>query len=236
MTSKANTRPGGSTRRELVPLLSEESFLGMPSQVVSHPGGTQHELEEETANPHLTSSELKRQRLQLFWRKQMTEVEKIRDFKQHELPFARIKRIMKSNPEVKMVSADAPVLLAKACELFIMELTLISWLHAEEEKRRTVRKSDLGDAIRHKETFHFLDDAIPKDEMKEEGLDGNWLRTESFPNDRTEFPLMPANPMDQALGEDFMSRLQEIFQQPMVQQGHNHGFAYKDPCTSFQLG
>lgn len=44
MTSKANTRPGGSTRRELVPLLSEESFLGMPSQVVSHPGGTQHEV------------------------------------------------------------------------------------------------------------------------------------------------------------------------------------------------
>ncbi|KAJ8641935.1 hypothetical protein MRB53_018629 [Persea americana] len=117
-----------------------------------------------------------------------------------------------------MVSADAPVLLAKACELFIMELTLISWLHAEEEKRRTVRRSDLEDAIRHKETFHFLDDAIPKDEMKEEGLDGNWLRTESFPNDRTEFPLMPANPIDQALGEDFMSRLQEIFQQPMVQQ------------------
>lgn len=65
-----------------------------------------------------------------------------------------------------MVSADAPVLLSKACELFIMELTQISWLHTEEEKRRTVRRSDLGDAIRHKETLHFLDDVVPKDEMK----------------------------------------------------------------------
>ncbi|RWR81982.1 nuclear transcription factor Y subunit C-6 [Cinnamomum micranthum f. kanehirae] len=201
MTSKADTHPGGSTRREVVPFLSQESFLGMPSQLAG-----------ETANPYLTSSELKRQRLQLFWRQQMTEVERIQDFKHHELPFARIKRIMKSNPEVKMVSADAPVLLSKASELFIMELTQISWLHAEEEQRRTVRRSDLGDAIRHKETFHFLE------EMKEEEIDGNWLRTESLPNDGMEFPLMPANSIDQALGEDFMSRPQEIFQQSMIQQ------------------
>lgn len=58
----------------------------------------------------------------------------------------------------QMVSADAPVLLSKASELFIMELTQISWLHAEEEQMQTVRRSDLGDAIRHKETFHFLDE------------------------------------------------------------------------------
>ena len=65
-----------------------------------------------------------------------------------------------------MVSADAPILLSKACELFIMELTQRSWLHAEEKKRQTVRRSDLGDAIRHKEAFHFLANVIPKNEMK----------------------------------------------------------------------
>ena len=66
----------------------------------------------------------------------------------------------------QMVSADAPILLSKACELFIMELTQRSWLHTEEKKRQTVRRSDLGDAIRHKEAFHFLANVIPKNEMK----------------------------------------------------------------------
>ena len=47
------------------------------------------------------------------------------DFKTHnDLPLARIKRIMKSDEDVRMISAEAPVLFAKACEMFILELTL----------------------------------------------------------------------------------------------------------------
>lgn len=47
------------------------------------------------------------------------------DFKNHnDLPLARIKRIMKSDEDVRMISAEAPVLFAKACEMFILELTL----------------------------------------------------------------------------------------------------------------
>ena len=38
-----------------------------------------------------------------------------------------------------MISAEAPVLFAKACELFIRDLTKRSWLHAEENKRRTLQ-------------------------------------------------------------------------------------------------
>jgi nuclear transcription factor Y, gamma len=47
------------------------------------------------------------------------------DFKNHnDLPLARIKRIMKSDEDVRMISAEAPVLFAKACEMFILEITL----------------------------------------------------------------------------------------------------------------
>jgi len=47
------------------------------------------------------------------------------DFKNHnDLPLARIKRIMKCDEDVRMISAEAPVLFAKACEMFILELTL----------------------------------------------------------------------------------------------------------------
>lgn len=37
-----------------------------------------------------------------------------------------------------MISAEAPVLFAKACEIFIIELTYRSWLSTEEGKRRTL--------------------------------------------------------------------------------------------------
>jgi hypothetical protein len=35
------------------------------------------------------------------------------DFKVHQLPLARIKKIMKSDDEVRMISAEAPVVFAK---------------------------------------------------------------------------------------------------------------------------
>ena len=38
----------------------------------------------------------------------------------------------------KMISAEAPILFAKACEIFIIELTFRAWMHTEESKRRTL--------------------------------------------------------------------------------------------------
>jgi nuclear transcription factor Y gamma len=40
-----------------------------------------------------------------------------------------------------MISAEAPILFAKACEMFILELTLRSWYQTEEFKRRTLQVS-----------------------------------------------------------------------------------------------
>ncbi|KAL6011549.1 Agglutinin-like protein 1 precursor [Asimina triloba] len=101
---------------------------------------------------------------------------------QHQLPLARIKRIMKSDEDVKMISADAPVLFSKACELFILELTLRSWLHTEENKRRTLQRSDIAHAITQSEVLDFLLDVVPMDEVKdEEDSGGNWGGNESLP-------------------------------------------------------
>lgn len=46
-----------------------------------------------------------------------------------------------------MISAEAPVLLAKAAEIFIEELTLRAWMHTEESKRKTLQKSDISQAV-----------------------------------------------------------------------------------------
>jgi histone H3/H4 len=46
---------------------------------------------------------------------------------------------MKLDEDVKMISAEAPVLFAKAAEIFINELTLRAWIHTEDNKRRTLQ-------------------------------------------------------------------------------------------------
>lgn len=64
------------------------------------------------------------------------------DLKQQVLPLARIKKIMKLDEDVKMISAEAPLLFAKAAEIFIHELTLRAWIHTEDNKRRTLQVHD----------------------------------------------------------------------------------------------
>ncbi|KAL8256429.1 hypothetical protein R6Q59_031496 [Mikania micrantha] len=109
------------------------------------------------------------QQLQMFWNYQRQEIEQVNDFKNHQLPLARIKKIMKADEDVRMISAEAPILFAKACELFILELTIRSWLHAEENKRRTLQKNDIAAAITRTDIFDFLVDIVPRDEIKDDG-------------------------------------------------------------------
>lgn len=101
-----------------------------------------------------------------FWAEQFQQVQVLppsteQDFKNHnDLPLARIKRIMKSDEDVRMISAEAPVLFAKACELFILELTLRSWNFSQHHKRRTLQKEDIREAIQRTDIFDFLVDVI----------------------------------------------------------------------------
>ncbi len=86
------------------------------------------------------------------------------DYKMHQLPLARIKKVMKADPEVKMISAEAPILFAKGCDIFITELTMRAWIHAEENKRRTLQRSDIASALTKSDMFDFLIDIVPREE------------------------------------------------------------------------
>lgn len=53
--------------------------------------------------PHqLQSQQIQQQWVQLFWQKQMQEIEETSDFKNHQLPLARIKKIMKTDEDIKV--------------------------------------------------------------------------------------------------------------------------------------
>lgn len=71
---------------------------------------------------------------------------------------------MKADPEVKMISAEAPILFAKGCDIFITELTMRAWIHAEENKRRTLQRSDIAAALSKSDMFDFLIDIVPREE------------------------------------------------------------------------
>ncbi|KQJ93544.1 nuclear transcription factor Y subunit C-4 [Brachypodium distachyon] len=131
----------------------------------------QHQLVYQQAQQfHEQLQQQQQQQLRDFWASQMVEIEQAADFKNHTLPLARIKKIMKADEDVRMISAEAPVVFAKACEVFILELTLRSWMHTEENKRRTLQKNDIAAAITRTDIYDFLVDIIPRDDMKEEGL------------------------------------------------------------------
>ncbi|ODN03912.1 Nuclear transcription factor Y subunit gamma [Orchesella cincta] len=115
------------------------------------------------------------QQLKDFWDNVMDGVKTLtsNDMRTQELPLARIKKIMKLDEDVKMISAEAPVLFAKAAEIFIHELTLRAWIHTEDNKRRTLQRNDIAMAITKYDQFDFLIDIVPRDELKPAKKDEN---------------------------------------------------------------
>ena len=93
-----------------------------------------------------------------------------------DLPLSRVKRVMKADGDVRMVSAEAPVVFARACAMFILDLTLRSWFEATGKDRRTVQREDVHDAILKADVFDFLVDIVngvleqEKEEMKQRRL------------------------------------------------------------------
>jgi len=128
-----------------------------------------HSLDQNQVASQQTHNSHQQQQLQAFWSGQLDESKQTTDFKTHSLPLARIKKIMKADSDVPRIAGEAPVLFARACEMFIQELTLRAWFHADEDKRRTLKKNDVTAALAGTEVFDFLVDTGPSDKLKGDG-------------------------------------------------------------------
>ena len=119
------------------------------------------QMQELAFNQHIA-------KLDELLEQQKQEIEQLstEDLKTHHLPLARVKKIMKSDEDVRMISAEAPALFGKACELFIIELTHRSWIYTEEGKRRTLQRSDIGTCIERTDIYDFLQDIVPTDSQR----------------------------------------------------------------------
>eukprot|EP01122_Echinamoeba_exundans_P009877 TRINITY_DN3553_c0_g1_i1.p1 TRINITY_DN3553_c0_g1~~TRINITY_DN3553_c0_g1_i1.p1 ORF type:complete len:446 (-),score=110.27 TRINITY_DN3553_c0_g1_i1:141-1478(-) len=82
----------------------------------------------------------------------------------HEFPLARIRKIMKSDEDVRLIKPEVLELFDKACEYFIRELTAMAWRRVESEKRKTIQKADIEAAICDDSIYDFLIDIVPRPE------------------------------------------------------------------------
>ncbi|KIJ09698.1 hypothetical protein PAXINDRAFT_101851 [Paxillus involutus ATCC 200175] len=119
--------------------------------------------------PYVQPGEPLNEFLRSFWQRQVDAAEQeTPDYRHPPLPLARIKKVMKSDPDVKMIAADAPILFCKACEIFISEITARAFIIADSNKRRTLSRADIAKALAKSDQFDFLIDIVPR----EEGLTG----------------------------------------------------------------
>ncbi|CAA3027110.1 nuclear transcription factor Y subunit gamma-like isoform X1 [Olea europaea subsp. europaea] len=98
---------------------------------------------------------LLKQNMLTFWKERLVEIRNSRDIQyKHLLPFARIRKI---------ISADTPILFAKACEIFILDLTLRAWMNAEDNSRQSLQPRDVFTAIMGEELLSFLAKIVSSD-------------------------------------------------------------------------
>ncbi|OIT19588.1 PREDICTED: nuclear transcription factor Y subunit gamma-like isoform X2 [Nicotiana attenuata] len=150
--------------------------VGIHSCLPSNNKTQQDEDKREPCFLHLL-----RAKLLCFWKQQVEEILQASELKRkQELPLARIRRVIKSNDQVKMVSAHSIVLFAKATEMFILELTLRAWMQAELVKRRTLKRYDIARAIRNEELLDFLCDIVPLQSYKFQVEEANYGQGNEF--------------------------------------------------------
>lgn len=61
-----------------------------------------------------------------------------------------------------MIAGEAPILVGKACELMVKEMTVRAWRHTERNRRRTLQRQDVYAAVGESEMFDFLIDLVPR--------------------------------------------------------------------------
>lgn len=162
-----------------------------------------------------------RNMMMAYWQETINSIEhEEHDFKNHQLPLARIKKVMKTDEEVRMISAEAPILFAKGCDIFITELTMRAWIHAEENKRRTLQRSDIAAALQKSDMFDFLIDIVPREEVLGStgggnGSNGSTKKNSSRQNSTTGYS---SNDLQQQMLQQQLLQQQFLKQQQQQQQ------------------
>nr|XP_028569282.1 DNA polymerase epsilon subunit 4 [Podarcis muralis] len=76
------------------------------------------------------------------------------------LPLARVKALVKADPDVSLASQEAIFILARAAELFVETIAKDAYIYAQQGKRKTLQRKDLDNAIEAIDEFAFLEGTL----------------------------------------------------------------------------
>ncbi|CAN8010269.1 unnamed protein product [Ixodes pacificus] len=74
-----------------------------------------------------------------------------------QFPLARVKNIMKLDPDVTLASQEAVFLVAKATELFVATLAKEAYTFTRHSKKKTMQKKDIEASVDAVDAFAFLE-------------------------------------------------------------------------------
>jgi DNA polymerase epsilon subunit 4 len=77
------------------------------------------------------------------------------------LPLARVKKLVKMDPDVKQITQNAAKVLTKATELFVAYLVRKAHERTVQEKRKIIQYQDCAMAVQQYDTLEFLFDVVP---------------------------------------------------------------------------
>ncbi|KAH8291283.1 hypothetical protein KR054_010353 [Drosophila jambulina] len=80
--------------------------------------------------------------------------------KMTQLPLARIRNIMKLDPDMQVATHEAVFAVTKAVELFVASLARESYTYTVQSKKKTIQKRDVEMAISAVDSLMFLDGAM----------------------------------------------------------------------------
>ncbi|XP_074143305.1 DNA polymerase epsilon subunit 4 [Sminthopsis crassicaudata] len=76
------------------------------------------------------------------------------------LPLARVKALVKADPDVTLAGQEAIFILARAAELFVETIARDAYFSAQQGKRKTLQRKDLDNAIEAVDEFAFLEGTL----------------------------------------------------------------------------
>ncbi|BAD52743.1 hap5 protein-like [Oryza sativa Japonica Group] len=107
------------------------------------------------------------QQMDEFWRDRQKEIEMTKDFSEHMIPMARLKKIVSSQKGNMMMTFDMPAFLSKMCELFVQELAARAWACAQSHNRCIILDMDIAEAVASTESYDFLVDILHNHSVKQ---------------------------------------------------------------------
>jgi len=111
-------------------------------------------------SPRTPLSMSKQQMIEEFWMRKQEEIEAIEDFGERTIPMTCLKKVICAEKGKMMMTSDTPTFLTKACEIFVQELSVRSWVCASSHNRSTILDSDIAEAIASIESYDFLNDVL----------------------------------------------------------------------------